>query len=413
MIILILSMNITYSTANRLEKESIKTRYGITLYVGGSGPGNYTTIQEAIANASNGDTVFVYTGIYSANIIVDKTITLVGENQDNTIIEGERDGILVYADHVKISRFTIQKCGGFWHHSGIYLSSDHNIISNVSVVNNEVINGIFMENAYDNLIIDNIIKNNNYYAIRLDYSSYNKIVGNFVSDIITNGISLTESLNNEIYKNTLKTCSLGGISICCNSENNKIYHNNLINNSLNNAYDACNNIWDDSYPSGGNYWDDYTGIDADGDGIGDIPYDISGGLNEDRYPLMNPCGSPTAPEIYGPVNGKVGESYEYSFESTDPEKDQLYYFVDWDDGSNTDWIGPFNSGDTVIINHTFTNKGTFKIKAISKDINELESKWGELTVSIPKCREIKNNYLYSLIVRYQTIFQILVRMTYL
>jgi len=66
-----------------------------------------------------------------------------------------------------------------------------------------------------------------------------------------------------------------------------LYYNNFIDNQAGNAYDAGYNHWDDG--SEGNYWDDYTGVDADPkDGIGDTPYNISGGSNQDRYPLMCP-----------------------------------------------------------------------------------------------------------------------------
>ena len=60
---------------------------GITLYVGGSGPGNYTMIQNAIDDASAGETVFVYNGTYFENVIVNKTIDVIGEERNNTIIE--------------------------------------------------------------------------------------------------------------------------------------------------------------------------------------------------------------------------------------------------------------------------------------------------------------------------------------
>ena len=63
---------------------------GSTLYVGGSGPGNFSKIQDAIDNASDGDTVFVYSGSYYENVLINKSIRLIGENKSNTIIEGRK-----------------------------------------------------------------------------------------------------------------------------------------------------------------------------------------------------------------------------------------------------------------------------------------------------------------------------------
>jgi nitrous oxidase accessory protein NosD len=72
------------------------------------------------------------------------------------------------------------------------------------------------------------------------------------------------------------------------SSTNTFFHNTLINNTVR-VYRTLGdaNTWDDGYPSGGNYWGDYEGVDANGDGIGDTPYVIDGS-NVDRFPLMAP-----------------------------------------------------------------------------------------------------------------------------
>jgi len=99
---------------------------GGTLYVGGFGPNNYTKIQDAIDNASNGDTVFVYddSSPYYENIGIDKSINLLGENRETTVISGNKDEeivIIIKANHVNISHFTIttSRCEGI--HDGILL----------------------------------------------------------------------------------------------------------------------------------------------------------------------------------------------------------------------------------------------------------------------------------------------------
>ena len=83
------------------------------LYVGGTGAGNYTKIQDAVDNASNGDTVFVFKGIYKEHINVTKTLNLIGENRNNTIINGSNKGTIVNisANWVNISNFNIRNSG--------------------------------------------------------------------------------------------------------------------------------------------------------------------------------------------------------------------------------------------------------------------------------------------------------------
>ncbi|MBN1280019.1 MAG: right-handed parallel beta-helix repeat-containing protein [Candidatus Thermoplasmatota archaeon] len=99
--------------------------------------------------------------------------------------------------------------------------------------------------------------------------------------------------------NTFQYCTLegnggSGVYIYKTSYNNSLHHNNFIDNAQN-AYDENTNFWENATLGEGNYWDDYTGVDADNNGIGDTPYNITGGTNVDTYPLMCPWGTDTTP----------------------------------------------------------------------------------------------------------------------
>ena len=110
----IIRMNPIYETIN-----------GNILYVGGTGPGNYTKIQDAIDNSTEGDTVFVFSGTYYESILIWKSISLVGENKENTILfpgaveQNDNSTIFISADNSSIKGFTIvfvvylsKKCKG-------------------------------------------------------------------------------------------------------------------------------------------------------------------------------------------------------------------------------------------------------------------------------------------------------------
>lgn len=144
---------------------------------------------------------------------------------------------------------------------------------------------------------------NNGYSIYLRDSKYNTISNNKASNNYC-GFILLESNNNDILNNNVLN-NYYGLYLYFYSSENRVYHNNLINNTQQ-AYDECTNYWDDGYPSGGNYWSNYTGVDEKSgpnqdqpgsDSIGDTPYNISGDTNKDRYPLMSPWGKPKGPEI--------------------------------------------------------------------------------------------------------------------
>ena len=134
-IVLFLGLAIAPSTGFSLEKQStIATNDGNTLYVGGSGPGNYTKIQDAINDSSDGDTVYVYndSSPYYENLEVDKSISLIGENRNTTVIDGSGIGDVVNAssDFVYIGNFTIQNGESSWDFAGININSCYHIQGN-------------------------------------------------------------------------------------------------------------------------------------------------------------------------------------------------------------------------------------------------------------------------------------------
>jgi hypothetical protein len=94
---------------------------------------------------------------------------------------------------------------------------------------------------------------------------------------------------------------------------------------------------------------------------------ISGGLDAGV--------NPTVPIIYGPTGGAVDVTYEFSFVSTHPEGGNIYYYIDWDDGTFEEWIGPYLSGENVTVGHSWDTPGTYYIRAKAKDTEGDESQW--------------------------------------
>ncbi len=155
-ILLFFSVSVIPSTGTTDVKQiTVPTVKGNTLYVGGSGSGNYTKIQEAIDNASDGDTVFVYddSSPYYENVVVDKSINLIGENKNTTIIDGNGIGNVVHVtyDWINISGFTIQNSGNGADDVGIKISSNYNTISGNKILKNNV--GIFISCGWEYCVV--------------------------------------------------------------------------------------------------------------------------------------------------------------------------------------------------------------------------------------------------------------------
>ncbi|UCF12918.1 MAG: PKD domain-containing protein [Thermoplasmatales archaeon] len=331
---------------NLIIKGTIKSNSlnrGTTFYVGGSGPGNYTSIQDAIDNASDGDTIFIYSysSPYYENIDVYNSIQLIGEDKDNTIIDGDEneDVIELYTNTVSINNLGIKNSG--LGNAGIKItSSSNNTITNCNIYNNSNY-GITLTSSINNTITNCNISNNGNYGILLDASTTNSI------------ICCT------IYNHTF------GIELYSSSGNNTFYHNTILNNNLN-AYDPSSNIWDNNYPSGGNYWSDYSGLDnysgpnqniPGPDHIGDTPYNISGSNNQDRYPLMASFGPPHAHFTYIINNKTVFFNASLSF-----DYDGTIDWYEWD----------FGDGNTAIkqnstITYSYANYGLYNVTLVVID----------------------------------------------
>jgi len=110
---------------------------------------------------------------------------------------------------------------------------------------------------------------------------------------------------------------------------------------------------------------------------------------------INIEGKPNKPSTpVGPPSGKIGEEYTYSSSTTDPDNDQIYYRFDWGDGTDSGWLGPYESGEVCEASHIWTVKGNFEIKVRAKDTNDLVSDWSDpLSVTMPRNKAINRPFL--------------------
>jgi len=256
-IVLIINMSIT-STGFDIEK-STHPYNGNTLYVGGDGPGNYTKIQDAIDDASDGDTVFVYSGYYSEGVItVEKSINIIGEDKNTTIVNGYGHWCVFLfqgKNNVKLSGFTIQNA--YQHNkygSGVYVYSSNHIICGNIIQNNDC-TGIRLDWSNNNHIYDNIIKNNgvtdstSYNGGIRCWSSNQNLIEKNIFENNTYGIYFSGGEKNFISNNDIKKSTKSGIYHSVTAYN-EIISNHITDNNdgvyLNRAFKTLvtkNNIY--------------------------------------------------------------------------------------------------------------------------------------------------------------------------
>ena len=161
---------------------------GSTLYVGGSGPGNYTKIQDALDNASPGDTVYVYAGTYQEHVTVHTQVHFIGQNRSTTIIDGELTDTVVSirADGTTMSGFTVKNGRHYIMSAGIMVMANYTSINNCEVCYNY--NGIFLD-CYTTRNSHNLVSNN---WIHHNFDSV-IVSGNSYCEVSNNTIMFTEA----------------------------------------------------------------------------------------------------------------------------------------------------------------------------------------------------------------------------
>jgi len=113
-----------------------------------------------------------------------------------------------------------------------------------------------------------------------------------------------------------------------------------------------------------------------------------------NYDTNNP---PNTPYIYGPNSGNIDTSYEYTMVATDPDNDNVYYCIDWGDGSEEYCTGPYISGEEVKVSHTWEKEQSYIVKIKAKDTSGTESDWATLEISMPKQKSFYGVNLYYFI----------------
>ena len=250
--LLFVGMTIAPTSGIDLGKQSMGVTLGRdTLYVGGTGAGNYSTIQEAIDDASNGGTVFVYndSSPYYENLQIKRGINLIGEDKDTTVIDGNKqDSVIeILNDDVTVSGFTIQNCPlwNMFQYAVVKINNCQNVTisDNIISIGGESITHLFTAaiflNGTDCSVLGNYIfeeyeKEKTMGIVLYTGSSNNLISGNTIAGNYTAGIQTRHECFNNIISENYIHHDYTGIDIY--GSDNEVINNRIVNNLWDGIY---------------------------------------------------------------------------------------------------------------------------------------------------------------------------------
>jgi parallel beta-helix repeat protein len=225
-------------------------------------PDDYASIQEAVDIADDGDTIYVRNGTYFEHVFVDKSISIIGESPVATIIDGSGSGFtpvlhVFNTTDVEIRSLRVQNTS----------SSDFDGSSGI------------LAWEVDGLLVENCLSTDCYFGFSIGDSSNCRIIGNRFANNYAYGLVLRGESTFNLFVNNWISDNPTGIYIPgATVSNNTFYRNNIINNLNQVDVFGVLNTWDNG--AEGNYWSDYSGVDSDGDGVGDTDHGV------DKYPLV-------------------------------------------------------------------------------------------------------------------------------